>query len=162
MTKTQVWKTHPLVRRDFPDILAIEKLSSETPWHPVEYDTLMRNAHGMETTGIVVRDRSVETQHGWGQCVGVCLTRRIDSELHILRLCVDLDWRKKGVGRALFEAVRQRIDDNPAKYKSLVACGNEKQREYYAFLFHMGATDMRSEHYQGGKEYWKSIYKPER
>lgn len=139
MNKTQVWKTHPLVRRDFPDILAIEKLSSETPWYPVDYETLMRGSGGMETTGIVVRDRSVDTQHDWGQCVGVCLTRRIGSELHILRLCVDPDWRGKGVGRALFEAVRQRIENNPSRYTIIVSVVHER---YYPsatnFLSHVG------------------------
>jgi len=119
VNKTKVWKTTPLVRQDFPNILAIEKLSSLTPWYPATYETLMCNAGGMETTGIVVRDRSVTTLHNRGQCVGVCLTRRIDSELHILRLCVDPDWRGKGVGSALFCAVRERIEANPGRYRNI-------------------------------------------
>lgn len=155
MNKTQVWKTTPLVRQDFPDILAIEKLSSETPWYPADYETLMCNAGGVETTGIVVRDRSVATLHNRGQCVGVCLTRRIDSELHILRLCVDPDWRGKGVGSALFCNVRERLERSPSRYGCIKAIFHERYGAVASFLYKMGMT-----RFMGGNSIGM-IYEPE-
>lgn len=80
-----------MIRRDMPDVLAIEHASSEHAWTEEQFLAVLRNRN---VIGLVVEDRSART-------VGFAIYELLKSRLHLHNLTVAPDRRGEGFGRAM-------------------------------------------------------------
>ncbi|MEA2171979.1 MAG: [ribosomal protein S18]-alanine N-acetyltransferase [Solirubrobacteraceae bacterium] len=99
-----------LTYADLPGVVAIERRSFPAPWSLAMFVLELSKPGGVclvathpaapaggEPAG---RDRAV---------VGYCIVSRYDTVWHLMDIAVDETWRRSGVGRALVQAVLDRL-----------------------------------------------------
>lgn len=80
-----------MTRQDVPQVIAIERRSYGYPWTEGIFNDCLRVAY-----------HAAVALHG-GVIVGYVIMNEIVGEAHILNLCVDPQWRGRGIGRCLLE-----------------------------------------------------------
>jgi ribosomal-protein-alanine N-acetyltransferase len=79
-----------MIRRDMPEVLAIEHASQEFPWCEEEFLRVLRQRNCI---GMVA-------EHG-ERVVGFMIYELHKTKLHVLNLAVHADYRRQGVGRQM-------------------------------------------------------------
>jgi [ribosomal protein S18]-alanine N-acetyltransferase len=125
-----------LLRRDLPDVLAIERASFTAPWNECQFDGLLRRT---ECFGLVAETGD-----------GVCgyLIGAIDPEqLQLLNLAVTPRWRRHGIGSRLLSALAERL----ATPRRLITVVSERNLAAHLFLRARGfrATRILRGHWSG-------------
>lgn len=87
-----------LIRRDMPEVLAIEKESFVIPWCDGDFLSCLRQRNCI---GMVA-----EHNH---QIVGFMLYELHKSRLNVLNFAVAPEWRRRGVGRQMTERLRDKL-----------------------------------------------------
>lgn len=125
-----------LLRRDLPEVLAIERASFSAPWSECQFDGLLRR---MECFGLVAEIPD-----------GVCgyLIGAIDREqVQLLNLAVAPRWRRHGIGSRLLTSLVDRL----ATPRRLVTVVSERNLAAQLFLRARGlrATRILHGHWSG-------------
>lgn len=87
-----------MIRRDMPEVLAIEKASFDVPWTEDEIIKMLRQRS--------VIAQVVECR---GEVVGFCIYELQKHRLEIINLAVKPDCRRLGVGRAVIDKLAQKL-----------------------------------------------------
>lgn len=93
-----------MIRRDMPDVLGIERLSFEFPWHETDFIRCIRqrNCIGM------VADAFPERAQG-SNVLGFMVYELHKTRLHLLNFAVDPDYRNCGVGAAMVKKLISKL-----------------------------------------------------
>lgn len=88
-----------LIRRDMPEVLAIEKLCFDFPWVDEDFMCCLRqrNCIGMVATD---SDNTIS---------GFMVYELHKNRLHILNFAVHPEWRRSGVGRQMIDRLKDKI-----------------------------------------------------
>ncbi len=89
-----------MIRRDMPDVLAIEKSSFEFPWSEEDFIRCLRQRNCI---GIVAEYD--------GQVVGFMLYELHKNRLHVLNFAVRCDIRRCGVGTAMVDKLITKLTE---------------------------------------------------
>jgi ribosomal-protein-alanine N-acetyltransferase len=87
-----------MIRRDLPEVLAIENVSFEFPWNEDDFTACLRERN---TMGMVA-------EHG-DQVVGYMLYRTHDYKLHLLSIASHWQHRSCGIGLHLIEKLKSKL-----------------------------------------------------
>lgn len=83
-----------MIRRDMPEVLAIEEDSYAAPWTEDDFIRCLRQRNCI---GMVAIDRESE------RVLGFMVYELHKSRLHLLNIAVSRDDRRRGIGRAMVE-----------------------------------------------------------
>lgn len=112
-----------LRRDDLERVLAIEQASFARPW---SRDSFLREFDLAFSRTLVARSAGV--------VVGYVCRWRLEDEIQILNVAVAPEMRRRGVGRALVEAVLREADDAGLDVSLEVAVGNDAAVRLYEAL----------------------------
>lgn len=90
-----------MIRKDMPDVLAIEG-DCDCPWTADNYVEFLRQSNAI---GLVLEDR----QHG---VLGLVLYRLHPGRLELCRIAVKAESRRNGIGRMLIDRLRSKLSEN--------------------------------------------------
>jgi ribosomal-protein-alanine N-acetyltransferase len=96
-----------MIRRDMPDVLAIEQAVFQFPWQEEDFIRCLRQRNCI---GMVAQHGGTRT--GEGQVVGFMVYELHQHRLHILNFAVHEDWRYKGVGRQMVEKLKTKLSSD--------------------------------------------------
>lgn len=114
-----------LIRRDWPDVLAIEQLSFENPWAEGDLLENMRD--------VFTHSRAAELNDG-GRIAGFMVYRTEGRTLRLLNLAVDPDRRRHGVGLAMLDYLKRKLDRPYAKRERIEALVRESNLDAQLFF----------------------------
>lgn len=90
-----------MIRRDMPQVLAIEQEAFEFPWSEDDFVRCMRIRN---VIGLVAESNE--------QVIGYILYEICQNRLHILNIAVSAENRRKGVGRAILDHIKAKLDND--------------------------------------------------
>lgn len=129
-----------MVRRDMPDILAIERRAFEFPWSKDDFIHCLRHRNCIGMVAIDGRD----------DVMGFVVYELQKSRLDILNLAVRESLRRFGVGQAMIDKLKGKL--SPDRRRELVADVRESNLPGHLFFKANGfrATHVLPEHYEAG------------
>lgn len=89
-----------LIRRDMPEVLAIENVSFEFPWSEEDFVRCLRQRNCI---GQVVESA------GSGEIMAYTIYELHRNRLHLLNFAVHPKYRKSGIGRALIDKLKGKL-----------------------------------------------------
>lgn len=92
-----------MIRRDLPQVMAIERRSFETPWTDEDFLVSLRQRN---VIGMVAEDRHERV-------VGYVLYQIQRESLQILNIAVGKCFRRRTVGRQLIDKLKNKINGHP-------------------------------------------------
>lgn len=97
-----------MIRRDMPEVMAIEKLSFRHPWREEDFlaSLCQRNCVGM------VGEMGPLEFGNWpktGNIAGFMIYELHKRHLHILNFAVHSDYRRQGVGRQMLDKLKYKL-----------------------------------------------------
>jgi ribosomal-protein-alanine N-acetyltransferase len=113
---------------DIPEIVSIERLSFSTPWSETSFRSEIYSRYSVT--------RVAELN---GVIVGYICVKHVADECHLLDLAVHLDYRRRGIARALLDNVIQELRMDGCRFFYLeVRSSNYAARKLYEkFGFNM-------------------------
>lgn len=130
-----------MIRRDMPEVLAIENASFEYPWCDEEFLRVLRHRNCI---GMVA-------EHG-DRIIGFMIYEMYKEHLEILNFATHPEWRHKGVGRQMFAKLVDKLSSHRRTRLRLTI--RESNVPGQLFFRHHGfqATGVLREHYQDSGE----------
>ncbi len=126
-----------MIRRDMPEVLAIEHSGFEFPWSEEEFLRVLRQRNCI---GMVA-------EHG-ERVVGFMIYELHKSKLQILDFAVHPDWRRRGVGRQMVTKLVGKLSSHRRTRIAL----NIRETNLQAQLFYRSqgfrASEVMREHYE--------------
>lgn len=100
-----------MIRRDMPEVVAIEEDSFEFPWTEADFLLCLRQRNCI---GMVVEDvrASSGTIEGSGPLVGFMVYELYRATIHVLAFAVHPAYRRRGVGSAMAAKLKEKIRYN--------------------------------------------------
>lgn len=134
----------PMGGEDIDEVLPIEEVSYSVPWG--------RSMFEAELRGNSFARAAVARESNSGPVIGYSCYWVVFDELHILKVTVRPEFRRRGTGRALAEAAVQDASENGVRLATLeVRASNTAARSLYEKLgFKVGAV--RSGYYREPRE----------
>jgi [ribosomal protein S18]-alanine N-acetyltransferase len=86
---------------DLPQVVAIERRAFTTPWSLAMFVLELSKPSG------VCLAAEVESE-----LVGYSVCSRYDTVWHLMNIAVEPDWRRRGIGSALLQALLERVGDD--------------------------------------------------
>lgn len=130
-----------LIRRDLPDVLAIERASFDSPWTEEEFTRSLRqrNCIGM----VADHDEKI---------VGFMLYELDRTNLHLLHFAVSPAFLRRGVGRAMVQKLVGKL--HPKRRRKIVAEIRETNYGAQQFFSACGfrAVNILRDHYDDSEE----------
>jgi ribosomal-protein-alanine N-acetyltransferase len=130
-----------LIRRDMPEILAIEGESFPFDWNEEQLLSALRqrNCIGM----VAEHDRRI---------VGFMVYELYKTELRIINFAVHSDWQRQGVGRQMVERLKDKLSQQ--RRTTVSATVRESNTPALRFFRTCGfkATDLLFDHYEDSNE----------
>lgn len=102
-----------LIRRDMPEVLAIDHASHDGIWEDTEYLHALRQRNCI---GMVAENTSTPPH----VVVGAMVYELFQARLVILRFCVHPGYRRQGVGRAMIERLVDKLGQQRRKEISVL------------------------------------------
>lgn len=96
-----------MIRRDLPEVVAIEEDSFEFPWSEGDFARLLG---GGTIIGLIAEGEQ-------GRVVGYCVYDLQKTAIELRNLAVDASARRRGVGRQLVDKLKSKL--NPARRRQL-------------------------------------------
>ena len=98
-------ESFPQIRRltfaDLPQVVAIERRAFTTPWSLAMFVLELSKPSG------ICLAAELETE-----LVGYLVCSRYDTVWHLMNIAVEPDWRRRGIGSALLQALLERVGDD--------------------------------------------------
>lgn len=128
-------------RADIPEIAALAAASFSHPWRAGSFEQEL----GLDEARLWVAREGAER-------IGYLSARRIADEVHVLSIAVDPPWRRRGVARALLEALLREETARGARSVLLeVRSSNLLARAFYASAGFV-AEGRRPRYYPDGED----------
>ena len=86
---------------DLPQVVAIERRAFTTPWSLAMFVLELSKPSG------ICLAAEVESE-----LVGYMVCSRYDTVWHLMNIAVEPDWRRRGIGSALLQALLERVGDD--------------------------------------------------
>jgi ribosomal-protein-alanine N-acetyltransferase len=86
---------------DLPQVVAIERRAFTTPWSLAMFVLELSKPSGICLAAEVERE-----------LVGYLVCSRYDTVWHLMNIAVEPDWRRRGIGSALLQALLERVGDD--------------------------------------------------
>lgn len=124
-----------MIRRDMPDVLAIEESSFGVPWTEDEFIASLRQRNCI---GMVFDDDN-------GPIKAFIVYELYKTNLHILNLAVHLDHRQSGIGTRMLDKLKGKLSQQ--RRQTITALVSERNRVAQEFLKSQGfiATGIQRE-----------------
>ena len=122
-TKTEPLTVRTLTLSDLPQVMSIERRSFSTPWSLAMFGLEVSKPSGI----------SLAALHG-RRLVGYLVCSRYADVWHVMNVAVDLDLRRRGIGRTLLEALFERTDRPGERYTLEVRPSNASAVAMYEQL----------------------------
>ena len=132
MQPAQVGYIRWLIRRDMPEILAIENQSFDDPWTEDQWLACIRERNHIG----MVAERN-------GVIVGYMAYALESRKLVLLNLAVRTEFRRSGVGMSMIQKLRSKL--HPQRRRMLVANVAETNLQAQLFMRACGLTAVRIE-----------------
>ena len=130
-----------LTYADLPQVVAIERRAFPTPWSLAMF-VLELSKPG----GICLAAFDGETM------VAYLICSRYDTVWHVMNVCVDPDFRRRGIATALLAALFERVGDGRAQYTLEVRPSNVGAIELYGRLGFKPAGTRRRYYQDNGED----------
>lgn len=113
-----------MIRRDLPEVLAIEKASFSEPWHEANFLSCLRERN---TIGMVAeREEKV---------VGFWVYELQKDHIRLLNMAVHPDCRRRGIGLQIIEKLKSRL--SPERRSRLIALVPKSCADAKSFFDHL-------------------------
>jgi ribosomal-protein-alanine N-acetyltransferase len=131
-----------LIRRDMPEVLAIERLCFEFPWTDEDFMGCLRQRNCI---GMVAEDEA-------GTIVAFMVYELNKSRLAILNFCVGVRWQRMGVGTQMVGKLIDKLHQQ--RRNEIIVETRERNLDAQLFFKAMGfrATDVVRDHYEDTDE----------
>ena len=145
MTQPVTAASEPLTIRtlslgDLPQVMAIERRSFSTPWSLAMFGLELSKPSGISLAALQGE-----------RLVGYLVCSRYADVWHVMNVAVDLDLRRRGIGRALIEALFERADRRGERYTLEVRPSNVSAVAMYERLG-FGSAGRRRGYYHDNRE----------
>jgi ribosomal-protein-alanine N-acetyltransferase len=130
-----------LTYADLPQVVAIERRSFPTPWSLAMFVLELSKPSGVCLAAMVD-----------GELVGYLICSRYDTVWHVMNVCVDPDFRRRGIASALLSALFERVGDDRAQYTLEVRPSNPGAIELYGRLGFRAAGTRRRYYQDNGED----------
>src|SRR5512133_2933440 len=90
---------------DLPSVISIERRSFPTPWSLAMFVLELSKPSGVCLAAMVDEEM-----------VGYLICSRYDTVWHVMNVCVDPDFRRRGIATSLLGALFERVGETRAQY----------------------------------------------
>jgi ribosomal-protein-alanine N-acetyltransferase len=130
-----------LTYADLPQVVAVERRSFPTPWSLAMFVLELSKPSGICLAAMVDEE-----------LVGYLICSRYDTVWHVMNVCVDPDFRRRGIASALLSALFERVGDGRAQYTLEVRPTNAGAIELYGRLGFRAAGTRRRYYQDNGED----------
>ena len=125
---------------DLPRVMGIERRSFTTPWSLAMFGLELSKPSGISLAALQGE-----------RLVGYLVCSRYAEVWHVMNVAVDIDLRRRGIGRALLEALFERADRRGERYTLEVRPSNVSAVAMYERLG-FGSAGLRRGYYHDNRE----------
>jgi [ribosomal protein S18]-alanine N-acetyltransferase len=130
-----------LTYADLPQVVAIERRAFPTPWSLAMFVLELSKPSGVCLAAMVDEEM-----------VGYLICSRYDTVWHVMNVCVDPDFRRRGIASSLLGALFERVGDQRAQYTLEVRPSNVGAIELYGRLGFRAAGTRRRYYQDNGED----------
>jgi ribosomal-protein-alanine N-acetyltransferase len=146
---TEPLTVRPLTLSDLPQVIGIERRSFSTPWSLAMFGLEVSKPSGVSLAAL------------YGQrLVGYLVCSRYADVWHVMNIAVELDLRRRGIGRALLAALFEQTDRPGERYTLEVRPSNASAVAMYERLG-FTAAGRRTGYYHDNREdaliMWRTV-----